>query len=68
MRGEKKEHWLGLCEQAAQEQDPDKLMDLVKEITRLLDEKQERLRGADVKESSADISKTGSQAGNGQKQ
>ena len=32
-----------LCEQAAQEQDPEKLMDLVQEITRLLDEKQQRL-------------------------
>ena len=44
MQGEKKEQWLSLCEQAAQEQDPDRLMDLVREITRLLDEKQERLR------------------------
>jgi hypothetical protein len=44
MQGNKKEHWMGLCEQAAQEQDPEKLMLLVQEITRLLDEKQERLK------------------------
>ena len=39
-----KARWQELCEQAAVEQDPVKLMELVKEITRLLDEKQERLR------------------------
>jgi len=40
-----KERWRELCEQAAVEQDPKKLMVLVAEITRLLDEKQERLKG-----------------------
>jgi hypothetical protein len=44
MQGEKKERWMNLCEQAVQEQDPEKLMLLVQEITRLLDEKQERLK------------------------
>jgi hypothetical protein len=43
MRGEKKEEWMALCEQAATEQDPEKLMALVEEIDRLLAEKQERL-------------------------
>jgi hypothetical protein len=43
MQGKTKERWMSLCEQAAQEQDPDKLMQLVEEITRLLDEKQQRL-------------------------
>lgn len=43
MNGEKRESWMLLCEQAAQEQDPSKLMKLVKEITRLLDEKQQRV-------------------------
>lgn len=33
-----------LCEQAANEQDPDKLMELVKEINRLLEEKELRLK------------------------
>jgi hypothetical protein len=59
MQGEKKERWMSLCEKAAQEQDSEKLMLLVQEITRLLDEKQERLR---ILENSR------SQAGNGQKQ
>jgi hypothetical protein len=44
MRGEKKEKWMALCEQAANEQDPEKLMVLVAEIDRLLAEKQQRLR------------------------
>jgi hypothetical protein len=60
MQGEKKERWMSLCEKAAQEQDPEKLMLLVQEITRLLDEKQERLKSSQAS--------SGSQAGNGQKQ
>ncbi len=36
------ERWRQLCAKAAVEQDPQKLMDLVKEISRLLDEKQSR--------------------------
>jgi hypothetical protein len=44
MQGEKAEQWRALCEKAAVEQDPDKLMGLVKEINRLLDEKEQRLR------------------------
>lgn len=43
MRGVKKEKWMVLCEQAADEQDPEKLMALVAEIDRLFAEKQERL-------------------------
>ena len=38
-----KERWLKLCEQAAIEQDPKKLIELVEEINRLLGEKQNRL-------------------------
>jgi hypothetical protein len=45
MKGEKKERWLELCEQAADEQDTDKLRQLVLEIDRLLQEKTDRLRG-----------------------
>jgi hypothetical protein len=36
--------WKELCEQAAKEQDSNKLIELTREITRLLDEKQERLK------------------------
>jgi hypothetical protein len=38
-----KEKWMELCEQAAVEQDADKLMALIKEIDRLLQEKEDRL-------------------------
>jgi hypothetical protein len=34
-----KPHWMKLCQQASVEQDPEKLMELITEITRLLDEK-----------------------------
>ena len=43
MKGEAKERWMQLCEQAANEQDPGKLMQLIQEITRLLSEKQRRV-------------------------
>jgi hypothetical protein len=43
LKGEKKEIWMHLCEQAAIEQDPDKLMDLIKQINQLLEEKEHRL-------------------------
>ena len=39
-----KEHWMELCQQAAVEQDQKKLMVLVKEINRLLKEKEQRLK------------------------
>jgi len=38
------QRWLVLCEQAAFEQDPVRLLGLVTEINRLLEEKQERVR------------------------
>jgi hypothetical protein len=43
MQGEDKERWRVLAEQAAVEQDPKKLMALVKEIDELLAKKQARL-------------------------
>ena len=39
-----KEEWRRLCEQAAMEQDPLKLLQLTQEINRLLTEKEERLQ------------------------
>jgi hypothetical protein len=45
MEGENAERWRQLCEQAAIEQDPLKLIRLVTEINRLLLEKEERLLG-----------------------
>jgi len=41
--GNIKERWRELCEQASVEQDPDKLLELVKEINQLLEEKRTRL-------------------------
>jgi hypothetical protein len=43
MKGETRERWRNLCEQAATEQDPIRLLQLVSEINRLLLEKEERL-------------------------
>ena len=45
MKGQEKERWLQLCELAANEQDHEKLIALVKEITQLLEEKERRMRG-----------------------
>jgi hypothetical protein len=44
MQGETRERWQKLCEQAVVEQDPDKLMELIRQINRLLDEKENRLK------------------------
>ena len=44
MRGEKRERWEQLCKLAADEQDPDRLMKLIEEINRLLEEKEDRLK------------------------
>jgi len=43
MQGATAERWRELCAKATGEQDPDKLLELTQEITRLLDEKHERL-------------------------
>jgi len=43
MKGETKELWYQLCEQAAGEQDSAKLLELVKQINQLLEEKYQRL-------------------------
>jgi len=40
---ENTERWLQLCAQAAVEQDPKKLLDLVSEINKLLEQKERRL-------------------------
>jgi hypothetical protein len=41
---EDQERWKVLCEQAAEEKDPKKLMELTQEIIRLLNEKDARLK------------------------
>ena len=46
MQGETRERWLRLCEQAAVEQDHNRLLELIREISALLDEKEARLQAA----------------------
>jgi uncharacterized membrane protein YdfJ with MMPL/SSD domain len=45
--GTQREKWMELCAQAANEQDSQKLMALIKQITALLDTKQGRLMEKD---------------------
>jgi hypothetical protein len=44
MKGETGERWRTLCEKAAVEQDPQTLLELTREICRLLEEKEKRIR------------------------
>ena len=44
MKGENKEKWELLCAQAAVKEDSARLMKLIQEITRMLDEKEQRLQ------------------------
>ena len=48
MLGQDKERWRLLCEQAAVEKDPERLMALVAEIIALLEAKQRRLEARGV--------------------
>ena len=43
MKGEILLEWQKLCQEAAAEQDPEKLLDLVKRINFLLEQKEQRL-------------------------
>ena len=43
MKGSKKERWMEVCEQIADEQDPQKMIELVKELNSLLQEKETRM-------------------------
>jgi hypothetical protein len=42
---ENQEEWMELCRRAANEQDPEKFLALISQINRLLEAKDERLRG-----------------------
>jgi hypothetical protein len=44
MRGPTKERWFQLCQQAAVEQDPVKLLELITEINDILEQKEKRLK------------------------
>lgn len=41
---EDKEHWMELCEQASNEPDPERLLQLVQQINAVLEEKETRLK------------------------
>ena len=43
MQGKVKEDWIQLCEQVAIETDPARMIVLVRELNRMLDEKEKRL-------------------------
>lgn len=44
MQGQERERWEQLCKLAADERNPDRLMELIDEINRLLEEKEQRLK------------------------
>ena len=54
---QKNERWRELCAQAAVEQDPKKLMELVAEISRLFDEKRKARKPANEDQAEAQDSK-----------
>ena len=54
MQGETKERWIQLCEQASTEQDSQKLIDLIDEIFRLLEEKRSRVSKKEADEMAGD--------------
>jgi len=54
MQGEKREHWHRLCEKAAKEKDPERLMALIEEIDQLLEAKEQRLQQQRAQETSAE--------------
>jgi hypothetical protein len=53
MKGDTAERWRKLCEQAAIEQDPQKLLELSEEINRLLEAKEQRLKNEQANRQSA---------------
>jgi hypothetical protein len=54
MQGKVKEEWMQLCEQAAIEQNSERLMALITEINRMLDEKEQRLKRRNLATPDAD--------------
>lgn len=48
MLGEARENWRRVCERIEVEQDPRKLLELVQELNRLLEQKMSRVNSAEV--------------------
>ena len=57
-----REPWMDLCEQAAVEQDSQRLLLLAQEIVRLLDEKENRLKSLRLKPDDPKMPRSNSQA------
>jgi hypothetical protein len=53
MQGKVKEDWMQLCEQVAIEQDTERMIELVRELNRMLDEKEQRLERKQSKRGAA---------------
>ena len=56
MNSEHKQEWMRLCELASKEQDPEKLMELVREITRLLEQREAAIKAKKSTSESSAIS------------
>lgn len=56
MNSEHKQEWMRLCELASKEQDPEKLMELVREITRLLEQREAAIKAKKSTSESRSIS------------
>jgi hypothetical protein len=52
MQGEANERWMQLCQRATTEQDPEQLLELIREINNLLEEKHARLASEEAGEGS----------------
>jgi hypothetical protein len=59
MQNQMKERWLFLCEQAATEQDPKKLMALIEDVNRLLESEENRRREVSGRPRKAEASSEG---------
>lgn len=49
MQGKVKEEWVQLCERVAIERDPERMIELVRELNRMLGEKEQRLEHKESK-------------------
>jgi hypothetical protein len=56
MLAETNERWMQLCEKASTEQDPDKLIELIREINDLLEQKRAHLEKAETGDSASVVS------------
>jgi hypothetical protein len=59
MNSEHKQEWMRLCEMASKEQDPEKLMELVRQITRLLEERETAIKARNSDKAKTSNSESG---------